>query len=67
MFFNLEHAGNVTLPLFGRDARRLELAKAMDSVNSRFGRQMLYFSEMHASRKAAPMRIAFNSVPDEEW
>jgi DNA polymerase-4 len=65
--YDLELTGNVTLPLFGYDARRLELARAMDKVNTRFGRQTVYFGEMHETRGMAGMRIAFNSVPDENW
>jgi len=42
-------------------------ARAMDRINARHGRQTLYFAEMHTARRAAPMRIAFNSVPDENW
>ncbi len=65
--FNLEAAKNLTLPLFGRDERRLDLARAMDRINGRHGRQRIYFGEMHETRKTAPMRIAFGSVPEENW
>jgi DNA polymerase-4 len=64
---DLAPARSLTLPLFGTDTRRLDLARAMDTVNARHGRQTVYFAEMHATRRAAPMRIAFNSVPDENW
>lgn len=67
VLFNLEWASNVTLPLFPQDARRMQLARAMDQINEWYGRQRIYFGEMHVSRKEAPMRIAFNSVPDENW
>jgi DNA polymerase IV len=67
VFFDLELATNVTLPLFGHDTRRLDLARAMDEINARYGRQTLYFAEMHMSRGTAPMRIAFNAIPDENW
>jgi DNA polymerase-4 len=65
--YGLELAQNVTMPLFGFDEKRLELARAMDKVNTRFGRQTVYFGEMHGTRRSAGMRIAFNSVPDENW
>ncbi len=65
--FDLEQVRNLTLPLFPLDARRLELARAMDHINGRFGRQMLYFGEMHGTRGRAKLAIAFNSVPDENW
>jgi len=64
---DLERAEGVTLPLFGGDEKRLELARAMDRINGRFGRQRIYFGEMHETRKAAGMRIAFGSVPEENW
>ena len=64
---HLEHAAGLTLPLFRDDTRRLDIAKAMDHINARHGRQTLYFAEMHHTRRAAPLRIAFNNVPDEEW
>ena len=38
--FDLEHANNLTLPLFGRDERRLNLARAMD--DSSFDSLWLY-------------------------
>jgi DNA polymerase-4 len=65
--YALELARNLTLPLFPPDERRLHLSRAMDRVNAKFGRQTLYFAEMHTARGAAPMRIAFNSIPDGHW
>lgn len=51
-------------PLFQSAKRRLDLARALDVVNTRFGRDMAYFGGMHGMDKAAPTRIAFSQVPD---
>ena len=50
VLFDLERAGNLTLPLFGREERRMELAQAMDRINGRHGRQRIYFGDMHGAR-----------------
>jgi DNA polymerase-4 len=36
---------------------------AVDRINQRFGPQSVYFGGAHAARQAAPMRIAFNHIP----
>lgn len=61
---NLEPAAGATLPLFGQDRRLTHLSAAMDRVNRKFGRDSVYLACMQGVRKAAPMRIAFGSVPD---
>ena len=41
----------------------------MDAVNKRFGGRTLYYAdamEAQRSREAAPMRIAFNHIPELE-
>ncbi|HEY4330375.1 MAG TPA: DNA polymerase [Phycisphaerae bacterium] len=67
VLFGLELTQNLTLPLFTCDTRRLDLARAMDDINGRYGRQRVYFAEMHETKDSAPLRIAFNSVPEENW
>lgn len=57
---------SMTLSLFPEDQRRLELTRAMDAVNERFGRDSVYLAAMHRSVDTAPMRIAFTHVPEEE-
>ena len=47
--------------------RRVQLQKTMDQVNQRFGGRTLYYANaMEAQRctQAAPLRIAFNHIPD---
>jgi len=67
----LEHIGAHTPSLFVEDnqARRMELQHAMDGVNKRFGGRTIYYAdamEAQRSREAAPMRIAFNHIPELE-
>ena len=51
------------LDLFA-EKRRAQLARTMDSINAKYGSQMLYFGGMHSAKSAAPTRIAFQSIPD---
>lgn len=67
----LEHIGCHTPSLFAEDnqPRRMELQHAMDAVNKRFGGRTIYYAdamEAQKSSEAAPMRIAFNHIPDLE-
>ena len=50
----------------GNAASRARLDAAMDKVNKTFGKNSLYFASAHDARDAAPMRIAFNRIPDIE-
>ena len=67
----LEPLGSHTPSLFAEDnqPRRMQLQHAMDTVNKRFGGRTLYYAdamEAQRSSEAAPMRIAFNHIPDLE-
>jgi len=53
-----------TLPLFPEQQQRVELSAAIDRVNVKYGRNVVYAAAMHAARDSAPLRIAFQSVPD---
>ena len=47
----------------------MKLQHAMDAVIKRFGGRTLYYAdamEAQRSREAAPMRIAFNHIPELE-
>lgn len=48
----------------GRDHDKLNAV--IDSINLRYGRNALYFGGAHGALNAAPMRIAFNHIPDLE-
>lgn len=41
-----------------------KLNKAIDTLNSKFGKNTIYFGGAHQALKDAPMRIAFNHIPD---
>lgn len=55
-----------TLALFQRPARRSQhsLDKALDALNMRYGKNTVYFGGAHNALNNAPMRIAFNHIPD---
>lgn len=52
--------------LFQEDRNLLALSKAMDQVNKKFGIQGAYFGGLHKVLQRAPMRIAFNRIPNVE-
>lgn len=43
---------------------RRKLNAAMDEINFRYGKNTVYFGGTHEAKMSAPMRIAFNHVPD---
>jgi DNA polymerase-4 len=43
---------------------RDKLNAAMDKINLRYGKHSVYYASAHKGLHAAPMRIAFNHVPD---
>ncbi|WP_269524014.1 DNA polymerase Y family protein [Coraliomargarita parva] len=68
---DLEPASCHTPSLFDAEnqTRRIQLQKAMDQVNKRFGSRMIYYADAHEAQRcaeAAPMRISFTHIPDLE-
>lgn len=68
-----------TLPLFDESSShrqdavpgtpprdRSRLHAAMDALNRTYGKNALYFASAHGALDHAPMRIAFNRIPDIE-
>ncbi len=45
---------------------RANLLSALDGINRRYGKNALYFATAHGALDHAPMRIAFNRIPDIE-
>jgi DNA polymerase IV len=45
---------------------RDKLLSTLDSINRRYGKNALYFATAHGALDHAPMRIAFNRIPDTE-
>ena len=68
---HLIHASSHTPSLFAEDnnPRRMQLQHAMDKINKAHGGRSLYYADAHQAQRcseAAPMRIAFNHIPDLE-
>ncbi len=65
-FTALSHATEVAYDLFAEkpNANEKRLNKALDVLNLKYGKNTIYFAGAHEALKAAPMRIAFNHVPD---
>ncbi|MDD4880040.1 MAG: DNA polymerase [Gallionellaceae bacterium] len=61
----LAPAGQETLPLFDDGTRSPGLDKAFDRVRRKFGNDALYFGGAFLAAHEAPMRIAFNHIPDQ--
>ncbi|MEA3189250.1 MAG: polymerase [Chthoniobacter sp.] len=61
---NLVSEKNYTPALSPEDGRRRKLFASIDALNVRYGKNALYFGGSHRARDSAPMRIAFNRVPD---
>lgn len=65
----LDDAAHQSLSLFadGRtQARHERLNAALDAINLRYGKKSLYFGGAHRALAAAPLRIAFQHIPDLE-
>lgn len=66
-------SGLVTADEVARDLFQIEplenekkLNQALDKLNLKFGKNTIYFGGAHEALKDAPMRIAFNHIPDME-
>ena len=62
--FHLVERRQSTPSLFPEAKDRTKLNRAVDALNQRFGKRSAYFAGAHGALKSAPMRIAFNHVPD---
>lgn len=60
----LVERAHLTLPIFAAERPRPQLMQAVDRLNTRFGKNTLYFGAAHKGRDDAPMRIAFTRIPD---
>ncbi len=50
--------------LFAVEGKSKALYATLDSLNSRFGRQAVYFASAHKARDRGGLHIAFNHIPD---
>jgi DNA polymerase IV len=64
--FHLQTPGCEQPSLFADAGSRARLNATVDRVNARFGKNALYFGGAHRALNEAPMRIAFNHIPDVE-
>lgn len=62
--FKLTAKEKSNLSLFEEEQSRDALNSAIDSLNARYGKNLVYFGGAHEALDSAPMRIAFNHVPD---
>lgn len=60
----LDSADHGSLDLFEDTAAAEKLNAVVDAVNLRYGRKSLYFGGAHRALAAAPLRIAFQHIPD---
>jgi DNA polymerase IV len=65
-FSALSHREEAAYDLFAPkpNAAESRLNQALDQLNLRYGKNAIYFGGAHAALKNAPMRIAFNHIPD---
>lgn len=54
----------ISLDLFEHDHQGENLSLAVDEINMRFGPNTVHFGSAHRGIGAAPMRIAFNHIPE---
>jgi DNA polymerase-4 len=50
--------------LFAAEGKSKALYATLDSLNSRFGKQAVYFASAHGARDRGGLAIAFNHIPD---
>ncbi len=54
------------VPMYPDQVRRNALADAMDRINRRYGRDVVYSAAMMGAKQAAPTRISFTQIPAAE-
>lgn len=62
--FDLDEQTHQSRSLFDTGNHRDKLNAVIDSLNLQYGKSALYFGGAHLALKSAPMRIAFNHIPD---
>ena len=60
----LVHESEHTGTLFDNEDARHRLYDTIDKLNVKFGKNAVYFGGAHQAIDGAPMRIAFNHIPD---
>ncbi len=62
--FNLRKEENCSPSLFDDEKKSNALNNVIDTLNTRYGKNTIYFGAAHSARDAAPTRIAFTHIPD---
>lgn len=62
--FDLTEQHQITRDLFEYEHQHENLNTVLDQINHRYGPNTLYFGGAHRGRGEAPMRIAFNHIPE---
>jgi DNA polymerase-4 len=65
-FSDLVSEAGHTGSLFAAESKSKSLYATLDKLNSRFGRQAVYFASAHKARDRSGLHIAFNHIPDPE-
>lgn len=63
-FSELIAEDQATVPLFAGERQRGELAKAMDRINQKYGKNTVYSGAIHDVKVSARGGIAFGTIPD---
>lgn len=63
-FSDFVSEGDHTGSLFASEEKSKNLYTALDKLNSRFGKQAVYFASAHKARDRGGLHIAFNHIPD---
>ncbi|WP_137718926.1 DNA polymerase Y family protein [Methylobacillus flagellatus] len=63
-FTSLNTPDQRSMSLFSEVEQGSKLNGVLDALNSRFGKNTVYLGRAHDALKHAPMRIAFNHIPD---
>ena len=63
-FSDLIPESQATAPLFAPERQRAALAKAMDQINRKYGRNTVYSGAIHDVKDSARGGIAFGTIPD---
>ena len=64
VLYDLLPDAQVTLPLFGEEARRLTAARAVDRINGKYGRGTLSMASVLAVKHTAEDKIAFGKIEE---
>lgn len=62
--FDLKKEENCVPSLFDEERKSTALNTVIDALNTRYGKNTIYFGGAYAARDAAPTRIAFTHIPD---